>query len=179
MQYPQVLTAITTFIFDVDGVLTNGQVIVQENGEQTRIMNIKDGFALQLAVKLGYKVIIISGGKSEAVKTRLQRLGIHDVYLNAADKADVFDQVKITYDLKNEEIAYMGDDIPDYPVMKDVALPCCPSDAATEILDVSKYISDKKGGEGAGRDIIEKVLRSQKKWFNQGDNSNNNSSVLW
>jgi len=179
MEYPQVLSAISTFIFDVDGVLTNGQVIVQENGAQTRIMNIKDGFALQLAVKLGYKVIIISGGKSEAVKTRLQGLGIHDVYLGAADKADVFDEVKITYDLKNEEIAYMGDDIPDYPVMRDVALPCCPSDAATEILEISKYISNKKGGEGAGRDIIEKVLRCQKKWFNQGDASNNNSSVLW
>ena len=181
MEYPQVLSQITTFIFDVDGVLTNGQVIIQESGEQTRIMNIKDGFALQLAVKLGYKVIIISGGKSEAVKTRLQGLGIHDVYLGAADKADVFDEVKITYNLKNEEIAYMGDDIPDFPVMKDVALPCCPKDAAIEILELSKYISDKKGGEGCGRDIIEKVLRAQKKWFNQGDlnNNSNNQSVVW
>ncbi|MFT6746234.1 MAG: 3-deoxy-D-manno-octulosonate 8-phosphate phosphatase (KDO 8-P phosphatase) [Glaciecola sp.] len=183
MEYPQVLSQITTFIFDVDGVLTNGQVIVQENGAQTRSMNIKDGFALQLAVKLGYKVVIISGGKSEAVKTRLQGLGIHDVYLGAADKADVFDEVKITYNLKNEEIAYMGDDIPDLPVMKDVALPCCPNDAAIEILELSKYISDKKGGEGCGRDIIEKVMRAQKKWFNQENldkNSNsNNQSVVW
>ncbi|MFT6716800.1 MAG: 3-deoxy-D-manno-octulosonate 8-phosphate phosphatase (KDO 8-P phosphatase) [Saprospiraceae bacterium] len=179
MEYPQVLSRITTFIFDVDGVLTNGQVIIQESGEQTRIMNIKDGFALQLAVKLGYKVVIISGGKSEAVKTRLQGLGIHDVYLGAADKADVFDEVKITYDLKNEEIAYMGDDIPDYPVMKDVALPCCPADAATEILEISKYISNKKGGEGCGRDLIEKVLRAQKKWFNPENSNNNNKSVVW
>ena len=183
MEYPQVLSQITTFIFDVDGVLTNGQVIIQESGEQTRIMNIKDGFALQLAVKLGYKVIIISGGKSEAVRTRLKGLGIHDVYLSAADKAEVYDEVKITYDLKDAEIAYMGDDIPDFPVMKDVALPCCPSDAATEILGISKYISDKKGGEGCGRDIIEKVLRAQKKWFNQKDlnnkPNNNNQSVVW
>ena len=179
MDYSQVLSHITTFIFDVDGVLTNGQVIIQENGEQTRIMNIKDGFALQLAVKLGYKVIIISGGKSQAVRTRLQGLGIHDVYLGAADKADVFDEVKITYDLKDDEIAYMGDDIPDYPVMKDVALPCCPLDAATEILEISKYISDKKGGEGCGRDLIEKVLRSQNKWFNQSNSDKNNESVVW
>jgi 3-deoxy-D-manno-octulosonate 8-phosphate phosphatase (KDO 8-P phosphatase) len=179
MEYPQVLTNITTFIFDVDGVLTNGQVIIQESGAQTRIMNIKDGFALQLAVKLGYKVIIISGGKSEAVKTRLQGLGIHDVYLGAADKADVYDEVKITYNLTDEEVAYMGDDIPDFPVMKDVALPCCPKDAATEILEVSKYISDKKGGEGCGRDLIEKVLRAQNKWFNAENSDKNNKSVVW
>lgn len=178
MDYPQVLTKINTFIFDVDGVLTNGQVIIQESGEQTRIMNIKDGFALQLAVKLGYKVVIISGGKSEAVRKRLQGLGIHDVYLAAADKADVFDEVKITYQLKNEEIAYMGDDIPDFPVMKDVGLPCCPKDAATEILEISKYISDKKGGEGCGRDLIEKVLRAQNKWFD-AENMENNNSVVW
>ncbi len=178
MDYPQVLTKINTFIFDVDGVLTNGQVIIQESGEQTRIMNIKDGFALQLAVKLGYKVVIISGGKSEAVRKRLQGLGIHDVYLAAADKADVFDEVKITYQLKNEEIAYMGDDIPDFPVMKEVGLPCCPKDAATEILEISKYISDKKGGEGCGRDLIEKVLRAQNKWFD-ADNIENNNSVVW
>lgn len=178
MDYPQVLTKINTFIFDVDGVLTNGQVIIQESGEQTRIMNIKDGFALQLAVKLGYKVVIISGGKSEAVRKRLQGLGIHDVYLAAADKADVFDEVKITYQLKNEEIAYMGDDIPDFPVMKEVGLPCCPKDAATEILEISKYISDKKGGEGCGRDLIEKVLRAQNKWFD-AENMENNNSVVW
>jgi 3-deoxy-D-manno-octulosonate 8-phosphate phosphatase (KDO 8-P phosphatase) len=176
MNYPQVLTEITTFIFDVDGVLTNGQVIIQEHGEQTRIMNIKDGFALQLAVKMGYKVIIISGGKSEAVRIRLNALGIHDVYLSASDKAEVFDEVKITYNLKNEEIAYMGDDIPDYPVMKEVALPCCPRDAAVEIQELSQYISDKKGGEGCGRDLIEKVLRAQEKWFDQ---SKSKQAPIW
>lgn len=167
MDYPQILSKIKCFIFDVDGVLTNGKVILQSDGEQQRVMNIKDGFALQLAAKSGYKIIVISGGRSESVRLRFQGLGIHDVYLGVSDKLDAYEEVKITYDLKEEEIAYMGDDIPDYPVMKLMGLPCCPADAAPEIIEISKYVSPKRGGEGCGRDIIEKVLRSQDKWFNQ------------
>lgn len=176
MEYPQILSKINTFIFDVDGVLTNGQVILQKGGEQARIMNIKDGFALQLAAKSGYRVIVISGGKSEEVRTRFNGLGIHDVYLGASDKLEVFEEVKITYNLKEEEIAYMGDDIPDYPVMVNMGLPACPADAAQEIIAISKYVSPFKGGEGCGRDLIEKVMKAQQKWFLQ---SNDKQAQVW
>lgn len=176
MEYPQILSKINTFIFDVDGVLTNGQVILQKGGEQVRIMNIKDGFALQLAAKSGYRVIVISGGKSEEVRTRFKGLGIHDVYLGASDKLEVFEEVKITYNLKEEEIAYMGDDIPDYPVMVNMGLPACPADAAQEIIAISKYVSPFKGGEGCGRDLIEKVMKAQQKWFLQ---SNDKQAQVW
>lgn len=167
MNYLETLKNITTFIFDVDGVLTNGQILLQPDGDQSRIMNIKDGFALQFAVKSGYKVIIISGGKSETVRTRLKGLGVHDVYLGASDKIEIYDEVKITYELNDGEVAYMGDDIPDYPVMKEVGLACSPADATAEIIEIANYISDKKGGEGCVRDLIEKVMRAQGKWFQQ------------
>ena len=166
MSYLNLLNNITTFIFDVDGVLTNGTVILQPNGDQSRIMNIKDGFALQLAVKKGYRVAVISGGTSETVRKRFAGLGIHDVYLGASEKWEAYQELLITYDLKPEEIAYMGDDIPDYQVLNDAGLGCCPNDAAVEIQQIAKYISPLKGGEGCGRDIIEKVMRAQDKWFN-------------
>ena len=165
-KYPENLTDITTFIFDIDGVLTDGSVILEPTGEQTRTMNIKDGYALQLAVKRGFKVAIISGGKNEIVRKRFKGLGIHDVYMGADDKWDSFDELKLTYDLKDEEIAYMGDDIPDYEIMSKIGLPTCPNDAATEIKQVSQYISPISGGKGCVRDIIEKVMRAQDKWFN-------------
>lgn len=176
MDYPQILSKIKCFIFDVDGVLTNGKVILQSDGEQQRIMNIKDGYALQLAAKSGYKIIVISGGTSESVRLRFKGLGIHDVYLGASDKLDVYEEVKITYNLNEEEIAYMGDDIPDYPVMKLMGLPCCPADAAPEIINICKYVSPIKGGEGCGRDIIEKVMKAQDKWFNQ---KHANKTEVW
>ena len=166
MKYPENLSKITTFIFDIDGVLTNGTVILEPSGEQTRTMNIKDGFALQIAVKKGFRVAIISGGKNEIVRKRFSGLGIHDVYMGAGHKIDSFDELKITYDLKDEEILYMGDDIPDYEIMSKIGLPTCPSDAATEIKQISQYISPLGGGKGAVRDVIEKVMRSQGKWFN-------------
>lgn len=166
MRYPENLTQITTFIFDIDGVLTDGSVILEPTGEQTRTMNIKDGFALQLAVKRGYKVAIISGGKNEIVRKRFTGLGIHDVYMGASDKWDSFDELKLTYNLNNDEIAYMGDDIPDYEIMSKIALPTCPADAASEIKSIAQYISPFDGGKGCVRDIIEKVMRAQGKWFN-------------
>ncbi len=165
-KYPENLTDITTFIFDIDGVLTDGSVILEPTGEQTRTMNIKDGFALQLAVKRGFKVAIISGGKNEIVRKRFTGLGIHDVYMGASDKWDSFDELKLTYNLKDDEIAYMGDDIPDYEIMSKIALPACPNDAATEIKQISQYISPIAGGKGCVRDLIEKVMRAQDKWFN-------------
>ena len=165
-KYPENLKNISTFIFDIDGVLTDGSVILEPSGDQTRTMNIKDGYALQLAVKRGYKVAIISGGKNEIVRKRFSGLGIHDVYMGASNKLDSFDELKLTYGLENKEIAYMGDDIPDYEIMSRIGLPTCPNDAATEIKQISQYISPILGGKGCVRDIIEKVMRAQDKWFN-------------
>lgn len=165
-KYPENLKNISTFIFDIDGVLTDGSVILEPSGDQTRTMNIKDGYALQLAVKRGYKVAIISGGKNEIVRKRFSGLGIHDVYMAASNKLDSFDELKLTYGLENKEIAYMGDDIPDYEIMSRIGLPTCPNDAATEIKQISQYISPFFGGKGCVRDIIEKVMRAQDKWFN-------------
>ena len=165
-KYPENLTRISTFIFDIDGVLTDGTVILESTGDQTRTMQVKDGYALQLAVKRGYKVAVISGGKNEIVRKRFTGLGIHDVFMGASNKWDSFDELKVTYNLKNEEIAYMGDDIPDYEIMNEIGLPTCPNDAATEIKQISQYISPIPGGKGCVRDVIEKVLRAQGKWFN-------------
>lgn len=159
------LTRTKTFIFDVDGVLTDGSVTLMPDGEQLRAMNIKDGYALQLAVKKGYKIAIISGGRSEMVRKRLNGLGIFDVYLGVDNKMDSYNEFILTYDINPDEILYMGDDIPDYEVMKRIASPTCPNDAVTEIKDICIYVSDKKGGEGCVRDVIEQVMRVQGTWF--------------
>lgn len=166
ISYKQLLPKINTLIFDVDGVLTNGMVTIMPDGELIRHMNIKDGYALKAAVDKGLNVCIISGGKNEGVRTRLANLGIKDIYLGAHDKIKQYNELVKKYDLKSENILYMGDDIPDYPVMELVGLPSCPNDAAPEIQGISKYISYKKGGEGCVRDIIEQILRVQGKWEN-------------
>ncbi len=162
--YKEIFPQIDTLIFDVDGVLTNGIVTVFPDGKLVRQMNIKDGYALKAAVDAGYRVCIISGGKNEGVRTRLQNLGISDVYLGAHNKIDQFKELMEKYNLKAENVLYMGDDVPDYPVMREVGMPCCPNDAAREIQEISKYISDKKGGEGCARDVIEQIMRVQGKW---------------
>lgn len=162
--YKEYLPQIKAFIFDVDGVLTNGIVTVMSDGEMIRHMNIKDGYALRCAVNAGFKVCIISGGTNEGVRTRLQNLGITDIYLGAHNKVNQYNELIAMYNLKPEEIVYMGDDIPDAPVMKLVGMPTCPNDAVPEIKTISKYISNKKGGEGCVRDIIEQTLRVQEKW---------------
>ena len=165
MNFKEHLNNIKAFVFDVDGVLTNGQLILMPDGEQVRQMNIKDGYALQLAVKKGYKVGIISSGKvSEGVRKRLQLLGITDIKLGAMDKTDAFDDFTFSYHLKPEEVMYMGDDMPDYLVMKKAGLAVCPSDAAEDIKGISKYISSRKGGEGCVRDVIEQALRLHGNW---------------
>ena len=166
ISFKQLLPNITTLIFDVDGVLTNGLVTIMPDGQLVRNMNIKDGYALKTAVDKGLNVCIISGGKNEGVRTRLANLGIKDIYLGAHDKIKQYNELVEKYNLKPENVLYMGDDVPDFPVMKLVGLPCCPNDAAREIQQVSKYISDKKGGEGCVRDIIEQILRVQGKWEN-------------
>ena len=166
ISYKQLLPKINTLIFDVDGVLTNGMVTIMPDGELVRHMNIKDGCALKTAVDKGLNVCIISGGKNEGVRTRLANLGIKDIYLGAHDKIKQYNELVEKYNLKPENVLYMGDDIPDYPVMELVGLPTCPNDAAPEIQGISKYISYKKGGKGCVRDVIEQILRVQGKWEN-------------
>ncbi len=162
--YKELMPQITTFIFDVDGVLTDGTVTIFPDGELVRKMHTKDGFALKTAVDKGYNVCIISGGTNEGVRSRLKGLGITDIYLGAHNKTDQLDEYLDIYNIKPEHVLYMGDDIPDYPVMKLVGLPACPKDAVPEIQDVSLYISQKKGGNGCVRDVIEQVLKVQDNW---------------
>ncbi|ALJ06564.1 3-deoxy-D-manno-octulosonate 8-phosphate phosphatase [Pseudalgibacter alginicilyticus] len=162
--YKEYLEHITTFIFDVDGVLTDGTITVTTTGELLRTMNIKDGYALKTAVDTGFNLCIISGGTNEGVRTRLAALGIKDIYLGAHNKIEQLNAYFNKYEIKAENVLYMGDDIPDYPVMKLVGLPCCPQDAVPEIKSISKYVSHKKGGKGAVRDVIEQVLKVQEKW---------------
>jgi len=171
ISYKQLLPQINTFIFDVDGVLTNGMLTIMPDGELVRHMNVKDGYAMKNALNKGYRVCIISGGTNEGVKTRLAALGIEDIYLGAHNKIEQYRELVKKYDLKQENVLYMGDDVPDYPVMKLVGLSSCPNDAVREIKNVSKYISDKKGGEGCVRDVIEQVLRVQEKWEENFDAS--------
>jgi len=167
--YKQYLPQIDTFIFDVDGVLTNGIVTIMPDGELVRQMNIKDGYALKTAVDKGYRVCIISGGTNEGVRIRLKNLGITDIYLGAHNKTEQYQELVDMYNLHPEHVLYMGDDIPDYPVMKLVGIPCCPNDAAPEIREISKYISNIRGGEGCVRDVLEQVMRVQGKWDSNFD----------
>ncbi len=162
--YKTRLTRIKTFIFDVDGVLTDGKVLLIPGHDPIRNMYTKDGFALQLAVKKGYRLAVISGGRSEAVKESLGRLGVHDIFLRQHDKLACYKEYIYTHQLKEEEILFMGDDLPDWEVMKRVGLAVCPADAAQEIKEICPYVSDRKGGEGCVRDIVEQVLRVQGNW---------------
>ncbi len=162
--YKEYLHRITTFIFDVDGVLTDGTITITTSGEMLRKMNIKDGYALKTAVDKGFNVCVISGGSNEGVRSRLRGLGITDIYLGSYNKVEQLDEYFDIYDIKAENVLFMGDDIPDVPVMKLVGLPCCPQDAVPEIKELSKYISHKSGGKGAVRDVIEQVLKVQDKW---------------
>lgn len=162
--YKQIMNHITTFIFDVDGVLTDGTVRVSQTGEMLRDMHIRDGFAMKAALECGYNVCIISGGSNEGVRIRLRNLGITDIHLAAPDKVATFKEYIELYNIKPEEVLYMGDDIPDYHVMKLVGLPTCPQDASPEIKGISNYISHINGGKGAVRDVIEQVMKVQGKW---------------
>ena len=164
MNYLEQFKEVKTFIFDVDGVLTNSQVLVTELGEQLRSMSIKDGFAIKKAVRAGYRVCIITGGSSEVVVKRLEGLEVEDIFWGVSDKIEVFLSYVRSNQLDTSTILYMGDDLPDYQVMRLVGLPTCPADAAQEIIEVSQYISPKNGGEGAVRDVIEKVLKLNNQW---------------
>ena len=155
---------ITTFVFDVDGVLTDGSVLLLENGLQARQMNIKDGLGLQMAVKNGYRVIIISGAASEPVIHRFRYLGIEEIHLGIKDKLKFVQLFMQQNGLEWKEVLFMGDDLPDVVTLEKAGLPCCPSDAAIEVKQISKYISPFKGGCGCVRDVIEKVLKLKGHW---------------
>ena len=156
--------AIKTFVFDIDGVLTDGTLLILKDEQMARRMNIKDGYALQLAVKKGYRVVILSGGTSQEAKERLQRLKLTDVFMQVENKHQFLKEYVTENNLSWNEILFMGDDIPDYNCMLLAALACCPADAAPEIRSISKYISVYKGGEGCVRDVIEKVLKLNGNW---------------
>jgi len=167
--YKEIMNDINTFVFDVDGVLTDGMVHVTQEGEILRNMNIRDGFAIKAAIESGYNICVISGGKNEGVRQRLRALGVTDIYLGIADKVEVFKEYTETFQINPAQVLYMGDDIPDYHVMKLVGLPTCPQNAVSEIKSISKYISDIKGGNGAVRDVIEQVMKVQEKWHKHFD----------
>jgi 3-deoxy-D-manno-octulosonate 8-phosphate phosphatase (KDO 8-P phosphatase) len=162
--YKELMNGITTFVLDVDGVLTDGTVHVSPTGEMLREMNIRDGFAMKAALESGYKVCIISGGSNEGVRIRLRNLGITDIYLATPDKVETFKEYCDIYGIQPSQVLYMGDDIPDFHVMQKVGLPTCPQDASPEIKAISTYISHKNGGKGAVRDVIEQVMKVQGKW---------------
>lgn len=166
ISYKERLNPISTFIFDIDGVLTDGTVYPYK-GDLLRGLNSKDGYAMQYAIKKGYTIFIITGGNSEEVKNSLLHLGVKEVHLRSSHKVQVYEKLKAKYGIKDEEVLYMGDDIPDYQVMQVVGMAACPQDAAIEIKHVSHYQSPYYGGKGCVRDIIEQTLRVQGNWFHE------------
>ena len=159
------LKKIKAVVFDVDGVLSAGTILMDEKGDPVRTINIKDGYAIQLAVKHGLQLAIMTGGHNENVRSRYEYLGVKDVYINCSMKIKTWEEFLKKYDLKEEEIIYVGDDIPDYEVMQSAGCPCCPKDACAEIKQIACYISDCKGGYGVARDILEQVLKAQGNWI--------------
>ena len=160
---------VTTFIFDIDGVLTDGTLLVLRDGLQARQMHVKDGFGLQMAMKKGYNVFVISGGVSEELKIRLEYLGLKEIHIGIADKTKFVAELLKSKKIKWDEVLYMGDDLPDIALLKKVGLSCCPADAANELKSVVKYISSFNGGWGCVRDVIEKVLRVNGHWQYETD----------
>ncbi len=163
--YKALLNGVNTFIFDYDGVMTDGRVILQHDDPPLRTANVRDGFVLQLAVKLGYNIVVISGGVSRSMDNRFVTLNIKDAFTGVKNKVAVFEKYIKEKNINPENVVYMGDDIPDIPVMKRVGVPVSPADAVEEVKEVSVYISDKNGGEGCVRDIIEQVMKVQGKWM--------------
>ncbi|MBE9491895.1 MAG: HAD-IIIA family hydrolase [Bacteroidetes bacterium] len=164
--YKELLKHINTFIFDYDGVLTDGTIILLNEGEPLRTANVKDGYAIQLALKKAYRIVMISGGKSKSMLNRFSALNLKDVFLGVENKLKVYKDYITEHNINPENVLFMGDDIPDYEIMLEAGMSACPADAAEEIKAVSKYISHFKGGEGCVRDIIEQVLKVQGKWMN-------------
>lgn len=165
------LQKIKTFIFDIDGVLTSGTVLVTEEGHMLRSVNIKDGYALQHAVKQGYNIAIISGGNSEGMLHRFKGLGITEIYLGQKNKVAAFEKILNDFNVLPENVAYTGDDMPDYPVLKICGLACCPADASNDIKEICHYISPINGGEGVGRTLLETAMKLQGTWWNEETHS--------
>lgn len=163
--YKALLRNVNTFIFDYDGVMTDGVIVLNNDGEPLRTANVKDGYALQLIRKLGYNIAIISGGYSPSMLRRFESLNIENVFLGVSNKLEVFEKYLSDNGIRPEQVVYMGDDIPDYRPMKRAGVPVCPADAAEEIKSISVYISRYKGGHGCVRDIIEQVLKVQGRWM--------------
>lgn len=158
------LTKIRAIIFDIDGVLSSETITLSAEGVPLRTVNIKDGYAIQLAMKLGLRIVILTGGNTPSVRVRYEGLGVEDIYMGCAVKIEKYDELLQRYGLTDGEVMYMGDDIPDLEIMRRVGCPVCPKDACPEIKEVSLYVSDRIGGHGCGRDVIEQVLRAQGKW---------------
>lgn len=159
------LKKIKAVIFDIDGVLSAETITLHPEGDPLRTVNIKDGYAIQLAVKCGLHVAILSGAHTESLRKRYEGLGVQDIFLKASVKIAIYESYLEKYGLRDEEVLFMGDDIPDYEVMRRCGCPCCPADAAPEIKKISLYVSGCKGGYGCGRDVLEQVLRAQGKWM--------------
>jgi 3-deoxy-D-manno-octulosonate 8-phosphate phosphatase (KDO 8-P phosphatase) len=164
MNFKQRLNAITTFMFDVDGVLTDGKVLVMETGELVRNLYSKDGYAINQAVARGYRICVISGGNNVPVKQALERNGVTDFFVRQHDKLACYSEYMKTHQLRDEEVVFMGDDLPDYEIMRRTGVAVCPRDAVTEIREICHYVSPRNGGEGCVRDIIEQVMKCQGKW---------------
>jgi 3-deoxy-D-manno-octulosonate 8-phosphate phosphatase (KDO 8-P phosphatase) len=162
---------IKAFAFDIDGVLTQGDVLVNEEGQMLRSVNIKDGYALQHAAKQGYAIAVISGGKSEGMRKRFEGLGVAHVYLGQEHKEAAFADFLLKTNLSAADVAYMGDDMPDIPLLKQVALSCCPKDAAVDVKEVCSYISPANGGKACVRELIERTMKIQNTWFNEDSHS--------
>jgi 3-deoxy-D-manno-octulosonate 8-phosphate phosphatase (KDO 8-P phosphatase) len=171
MSYKEKLKNIKAFVFDVDGVFTDGSVYLLPGGNMCRVMNVLDGYAVVKAIKNNYLIGVITGGNDEMVKHRINYLGIEDYYPKSPDKMIDFEDFKTKYNLKNEEILTMGDDIPDANIMKNSAVAACPENAVPEIKEIAIYISPKKGGSGAVRDVIEQVMKVQGKWHEDNTQS--------
>ncbi len=167
MSYLERLQHINTFILDLDGVLTDGTVLVTESGEQLRRMSIRDGYAMQLAAKMGYTLMVVSGGNSQTVVPRLQKLGVHEIHIGAKNKVELINELLNKHQKSWNEVLFMGDDIPDIPAMQLAHLACAPADAVPEIKSLAHYISPVKGGEGCVRDVIEKVMKVRQHWNNE------------
>ena len=167
--FKEELSKIKGFVFDVDGVLSHNVLGLSPDGDPVRTANMKDGYAIMYAIKLGFPIGIITGGKTQDTRGRLERLGINQVYMGTLDKVPCLYDFMEKNNITADEVLYMGDDIPDYNVMTLVGLPVCPNDAAPEIKEISAYISHRNGGEGCVRDVIEQVLRAQEKWSHPGD----------
>lgn len=170
--YKEYLKNITTFVFDVDGVFTDGTVLITTEGELLRKMSVKDGYALKTAIDKGYNVVIITGGTNEGVRERLKSLGVTDIYMGAHFKEEPLKEYMDVYRIKPESILYMGDDLPDIPPMLLVGIPTCPQDAVQEVKAVSKYVSHRNGGDECVRDVIEQVLKVRGDWYNNFDAQN-------